>query len=65
MEKRRLFIVMGILGAFAGACGVKGPPLPPVADTPQASDGPAMGGATAEPSPVPSPSPKPKAKKRR
>lgn len=63
MNIRSLILALGILAA--AACGVKGPPLPPVADTPQASDAPAMGAASTEPAPVPSPSPKPKAKKRR
>lgn len=54
-------LVAGLVGFTA--CGVKGPPLPPVADTPADSDRAAV--SMPAPSPTPVPSPTPKAKKRR
>jgi hypothetical protein len=57
-------ITMGIgLGFILGgaACGVKGPPLPPVADTPSASDRTTVSGP---PAALPSPKPKMKSKRR-
>ena len=62
---------IGIGGAFVAgfvalsACGVKGPPLPPVADTPADSDRAAVSMPAPSPTPVPSPTPKAKSKKRR
>jgi predicted small lipoprotein YifL len=66
-NKTRILGFLFIL-TFA-ACGVKGPPLPPIADTPDASErdekaDERLFGASPRPSPIPSPSPKPKKKKR-
>ena len=71
MKMKRLVISLLYLVGFTGlsACGVKGPPLPPVADTPDASDRTAVSGSVTGfvPSPVPSPmpDPSPTSKKRR
>lgn len=60
-------MIVGALILVSSACGVKGPPLPPVADTPAASDRPEISGVTSTPAPVMSPVPSstPKRKKRR
>lgn len=66
MKFRLALLLAVVLGIGAAACGVKGPPLPPVADTPQSSDSPAMTGGAPTPitvvSPSPSPTPKTKTK---
>jgi predicted small lipoprotein YifL len=60
---------LSLVLALAG-CGVKGPPLPPIADTPEASERDEKAderllGASPRPSPLPSPTPKPKSKRKR
>ncbi len=58
MKKMMLKIFLGFgLLSFA-ACGVKGPPLPPVADNPAASERENRE-VVAAPSPTPTPSPTP------
>lgn len=46
-----LSLWIGSISLFMGGCGVKGPPLPPIATTPQQTEPAGLG------SPVPSPSP--------
>ncbi len=57
------FLIPLVLGLGFFACGVKGPPLPPVADTPANSDRVDVAGPV--PSPTPTTSPAPKKKKNR
>jgi hypothetical protein len=59
----RAFLACLALSLLAAACGVKGPPLPPVPDTGPQSD--ALERPAPSPSPSPSPSPAPRARKKR
>jgi predicted small lipoprotein YifL len=80
--KQRIFqisFVAGIFVAVLTACGVKGPPLPPVSANPSDSELPSRSGTVSgyvetpatpaivipEPSPTPSPSPTPHLKKKK
>ncbi len=57
-----LFLCAVTLFLGGSSCGVKGPPLPPVADTPMDSD--RINDTEARPSPTPSPTPSPRPKRR-
>lgn len=64
---KKNFQALGILFGLllgASACGVKGPPLPPVSDTPEASEREDKERNRVKPEPSPSPAAKTKKKKK-